>query len=286
MSRRTAKPKLTPLWMPYLRDKLADWLDEHHNYVYGRISSDFEDALHAAWSRGDSLRTSSMWYVSRDMTALAMHTALHESPPEVDAPSASGFIIFDGGLNLTGIDDAPLAHVVALRWIVRYGTAPTQRVGISLFCDDDEIRESLHCNLPLVPLPRTSMQEEARDLHDFFGRLLLAVWALSAEPTVCTVTSPQHTSALEPLPPKIVDYAIKKVRMIVLRENLHSPRKDDTETQRRAPLSHRFIVRGFWRNQAYGKNHELRRKQWIPPFVKGPADAPLIAKETVRIWRR
>lgn len=54
----------------------------------------------------------------------------------------------------------------------------------------------------------------------------------------------------------------------------------------RREYSHRFIVRGFWRDQVYGPNHSLRRRQWIPPFVKGPSDKPLICKETVRIWKR
>ena len=35
-----------------------------------------------------------------------------------------------------------------------------------------------------------------------------------------------------------------------------------------------------------GPDHSLRRRQWIPPFVKGPADKPLVCKETVRIWKR
>lgn len=36
-----------------------------------------------------------------------------------------------------------------------------------------------------------------------------------------------------------------------------------------------------------GSSHtaRLRRRQWIPPFVKGPADKPLVCKDTVRIWR-
>lgn len=83
------------------------------------------------------------------------------------------------------------------------------------------------------------------------------------------------------------DPEIRKVKMLVLRENLHRPggSADDDERVRRE-YSHRFIVRGFWRDQAYGPNHSLRRRQWIPPFVKGPADKPLICKDTVRIWKR
>ena len=95
---------------------------------------------------------------------------------------------------------------------------------------------------------------------------------MSAEPTVCTVDRPDRPDGLDPLPPRMVDNAVRDVRMVILRENIHSPRNGKTDREARREYSHRFIVRGFWRNQAYGKNHELRRRQWIPPFVKGPAD--------------
>lgn len=34
----------------------------------------------------------------------------------------------------------------------------------------------------------------------------------------------------------------------------------------------RYVVRGHWRNQAYGPKHSLRRDQFIEPHWKGPAD--------------
>jgi hypothetical protein len=37
-------------------------------------------------------------------------------------------------------------------------------------------------------------------------------------------------------------------------------------------LDSRFVVRGHWRNQAYGPEHSLRRKQWIEPYWKGTDD--------------
>ncbi len=37
-------------------------------------------------------------------------------------------------------------------------------------------------------------------------------------------------------------------------------------------LAVRYIVRGHWRNQAHGPGRALRRRQWIQPFFKGPAD--------------
>lgn len=273
--------------MPYLRDKLADWLDDRHDVEYGRPSSAYSDMLQAAWSQGDSLRHSPMWWVSRDMTTLAVHTALHEDPPEVNPPSATGFILFDGGLDLTGAPDAPLAHIVGLRWAVETSTDGADHVGMEMFSDDPGVCELMRCPLPLVPMPRSVAVDAsfAREAN-VFERVLRAVWALSAEPTVCAVDRPDRPDGLEPLPSRMVDNAVRDVRMVILRENVHSPSGEGTGGGSRREYSHRFIVRGFWRNQAYGKNHELRRRQWIPPFVKGPADKPLIAKDTVRIWRR
>ena len=271
--------------MPYLRDKLADHLD-HPPLPFHHVT-DYQRELAGAWSNGDGLRHSPMWWVSRDMTTLAVHTALHEDPPEVDPPSATGFILFDGGLDLTGAPDAPLAHIVGLRWAVETSTDGADHVGMEMFSDDPGVCELMRCPLPLVPMPRSVAVDAsfAREAN-VFERVLRAVWALSAEPTVCTVDRPDRPDGLDPLPPRMVDNAVRDVRMVILRENIHSPRNGKTDREARREYSHRFIVRGFWRNQAYGKNHELRRRQWIPPFVKGPADKPLIAKDTVRIWRR
>lgn len=39
-----------------------------------------------------------------------------------------------------------------------------------------------------------------------------------------------------------------------------------------------WLVRGHWRQQAYGKEHKLRRNQWIEPFWKGGDDKPLAVR--------
>lgn len=41
------------------------------------------------------------------------------------------------------------------------------------------------------------------------------------------------------------------------------------------------IVRGHWRNQAYGPRHSLRRPQWIQPFWRGAEDAPVMLRPHV-----
>lgn len=162
-----------------------------------------------------------------------------------------------------------------------------ESVKISVFTDNPVGIREMHADLfglPVVSLAPSVVRENDGSFRWLCG-LLRAVWALSAEPHICEA-KPAKPDMAHPLPQRF-DPEIRKVKMLVLRENLHRPggSADDDERVRRE-YSHRFIVRGFWRDQAYGPNHSLRRRQWIPPFVKGPADKPLICKETVRIWKR
>lgn len=46
-----------------------------------------------------------------------------------------------------------------------------------------------------------------------------------------------------------------------------------------------FVVRGHWRNVAYGKGLSKRRLRWIMPFLKGPEGTPVIRRPLVRVWR-
>jgi len=61
----------------------------------------------------------------------------------------------------------------------------------------------------------------------------------------------------------------------------------DKPTRAEEPTSvnwtHRWLVRGHWRQQPHGFNRKLRRLKWIDPYVKGPEDKPLDIRPTV--WR-
>ena len=49
---------------------------------------------------------------------------------------------------------------------------------------------------------------------------------------------------------------------------------------------HRWVVRGHWRQQAFGPDRSQRKPLFIAPYIKGPAGAPLLATEHVHVWRR
>lgn len=70
--------------------------------------------------------------------------------------------------------------------------------------------------------------------------------------------------------------AVEEITVIQLRRT----REDDASEHHDANYSHRFIVRGHWRNQWYASLDE-HRQIWIAPFVKGPDDKPLVTKKRV-----
>lgn len=44
-------------------------------------------------------------------------------------------------------------------------------------------------------------------------------------------------------------------------------------------IDKRFLVRGHWTRQAYGKGHMLRKNLWILPYWKGPELAEIVSKK-------
>nr|DAL86977.1 MAG TPA: hypothetical protein [Caudoviricetes sp.] len=282
--------RLIPSHLPLIRDKLAE---------YERVAlkeemaahSQYERSMEAAWNFADNLAVAQLWWISRDMTALAEDTVRAGDFPKLDAPAQSGLIFFDGDVQTVTFpvtDDATGrkvgdAHVSALFWQCD-GNGDIELMGFTDHPCALKECDAKSFSLPVIRFANGIFNEHVGGFR-WFGDLLYAVWALSAEPHICEA-KPAKPDMAHPLSPRF-DPEIRKVKMLVLRENLHRPggSADDDERVRRE-YSHRFIVRGFWRDQAYGPNHSLRRRQWIPPFVKGPADKPLICKETVRIWKR
>ena len=276
--------RLIPSHLPLIRDKLADFAQ----YRLGELGSQtqYEAMMANAWSMTDQIRTAQLWWVSRDMTRLAEDTVQAGDFPEPDPPAQCGMIFFEGDVQHISFrfdnDGFGETRVAAILW----QDVGRESVKISVFTDNPVGIREMHADL--FGLPIVSLAPSVRENDGSFRwlcGLLRAVWALSAEPHICEA-KPAKPDMAHPLPQRF-DPEIRKVKMLVLRENLHRPggSADDDERVRRE-YSHRFIVRGFWRDQAYGPNHSLRRRQWIPPFVKGPADKPLVCKETVRIWRR
>jgi hypothetical protein len=73
------------------------------------------------------------------------------------------------------------------------------------------------------------------------------------------------------------------VRVVQLR---HGPPATTGGEQSTRTYRHRWAVTGHWRNQAVGKDYAEHRPVYINPYLKGPADAPLLDTPKVKAWTR
>lgn len=79
--------------------------------------------------------------------------------------------------------------------------------------------------------------------------------------------------------PNFGDIIVAHVRRRVPR-NPGEPVGGDERDSSGIEYSHRWIVRGFWRNQWY-PSEQRHKPLWIAPYPKGPADKPLIIKDRI-----
>lgn len=77
-----------------------------------------------------------------------------------------------------------------------------------------------------------------------------------------------------------------EVTVVDLRRQYTPADQEENEGMPGRHYRHRWVVSGHWRNQAYGPDRSLRRKTWVPSYVKGPDGAPLLSTERVNVWRR
>jgi hypothetical protein len=75
-----------------------------------------------------------------------------------------------------------------------------------------------------------------------------------------------------------------KVRLV----DIHKPKHPTTPGgTREVEWTKRWLVRGHWRQQAFGPGRKQRRPVYIQPHIKGPEDKPLeVSPEVVKVWRR
>lgn len=286
MSRHT-KLKLIPSHLPAIRDRLAKMRQDELARAMTQLQADrlgvevrqYDNIIKSYWDEVKEFQLAPLWWVSHDMFLIALDAAeSHTEPRDQQAPTPSGFIYFDGDFPTAPIGGNVFPNVCALEWL----EDSPGRIALKYY--------SRHVNDGSLPLtlvaPEHQYEQSAEFLRmsQFIVRALKATWALSSIPTISSVKLEQGINNKTKAGVQQHNH-INQVKIITLREQKQSQENlIDKRTNR--PYSHRFIVRGFYRNQPYGEKHQLRRKQWIPPFVKGPSDKPLIVKETVRVWKR
>lgn len=237
-----------------------------------------------------------MFWVSPDMTGLALDAAgdVPGFTPSTDLPAASGFMVLgralppmDTWVLTPAMTEVPAALPVdALSWTTLEGMVYIEGYCRGASVDVERENDSFFEPVRYFRGDASRFFDcEAQDVDEPSHRLmqfLAAASHLMANPAVSdrTRVAPKTPGARK---------AAKKgrttdVTIVDLRAPRHIETGEASETGR--VYTHRWIVRGHWRNQAHGKNHAQRRITWVPSYTKGPAGMPLKETERVWAWRR
>lgn len=267
------------------------------------LSRDEEAGLARLWF-AEHLRSAALYWVSAEMTDLIAATA--GTLPDVHAsqPCANGLVIFAKPLQGIDAQDGETIHTAGYLWApVRVG--PHVCIEIESFgwrdrmepdgaspAEVGEFRRAMPVRLvatggsewprqstveefalgPFSPTQLASIMEDRRYIGTF--------WALTEQKL--TDKGEEHGDRAVRRRAQRAGLPLDPVRVVTLRQTT----REHQPTGRHVDWSHRWIVDGFWRQQPYGPGRQLRRAVYIAPFVKGPADKPLVIRETVRALKR
>lgn len=256
------------------------------------------------------MRASDLYWVSRDMSRVALDASSDIPPiaPAAAIPAPYGLLLWDGGmptLRLTTIRPEhlprsplgspvhPQVPVVGVLW-AHYGG----QIYLTALCRTEDAVEALPPGVspdvggsPLMPQTGIDPIASDREINtstiggEGAGLIAatLATWVLMQQPTVASARDLDVKVSAKDRAPRTTP--LQPVRIIDLRTmDHHHEDREPGESGRE--YTHRWIVRGHWRNQSHGPRHTLRRIVWVPSYVKGPADAPLLTTEHVHVWRR
>lgn len=246
------------------------------------------------------LSRSALWFVEPNMCELLRHawptvpaTTLDETLP----PAQAGVVFF--ATPMVGLDaDNPGASVIfhAMSWgwvaLEQLGNrealgivpwqcwgpswAPMGRTDWPLGSDTDTTETVLDDDDDAARIRLASQSEDRR--------ILAALWLLAAQERVAetervTITNKGARRRYE----REYNTRPPMVNVIDVRRPLGEA--GGPAGPRLVEWTRRWMVEGHWRQQAYGTGRTLRRPTYIAPFVKGPADKPLVLTEKVRTVR-
>ena len=242
-----------------------------------------------------NLAAGELFWVSADMTTLALDAA-HDVPgftPLTDLPALHGVMVLEKALPALKtwifVRDHR-RHEIALSVDVLSWTVLEGMVYIESFARGGGIPDRLQENAfePVHYFRGRADKFFAADSptvdtdSNLLMQFLAAAAHLMANPAVA------ERSKITPKTPAARKAAKKghpsTVTVVDLRAPKHVETGEKSETGR--TYTHRWIVRGHWRNQPHGKDRAQRRITWVPSYTKGPAGAPLKETERVWVWRR
>lgn len=227
----------------------------------------------------DIIPISTLYYTSEDMITLVEH-ACSSMPRQVllrtDLPSSDGFMIF--GKNIIPGEFVNSAVRTAIHWTSTF--APHQSISkndafifITLFsCVNGSWQISGGMSWELGKSPNN-------DNYRVIASLILTTWTLMQQKLAAhEIVYPSRPECRRW---ERMNRPVPQVRVTHLRrtEQIHG----HEEEFKKIDWQHRWLVGGHWRNQ-WLPSLQAHRQQWIAPYVKGPADKPLVIHEKVRAF--
>lgn len=288
---------LRPSQLPRVRRQTLRFLNDRQSALRSGTSPGLQPGLDALAS---ALQVGELFWVQQDMAALAMHAGEQlaaASWATADRPSACGLLYWEGGI---GHMDSPPVQIPVeacvwspyedglMLWLLMSRdrlVAETENAAFTLIAEEIP---------PLVPIYGSVLPigEEPASLADLDSELpqlvvaaLASAWLLMQQPTLVDRTTERADK------PTARAYAreglrVPEVTIVDLRRQYTAQDQEQGGETSGRHYKHRWVVSGHWRNQAWGPDRSLRRKTWVPSYVKGPDGAPLLSTEKVNVWRR
>lgn len=294
-----------------VEEAVARWdTEQHQGYLAGIVQSLIKTEspmigdLVTLNSVGLYMRSAALYAVMEEPLALIRHAAatmaLQAVVPE-DLPAPSGLALFQQPL-YTLDAHGDVVKLIAVQWmpghIVRgdeaksrpYGFVPPEDangLAVAWYSDLADLpadRRWLKDVLPglsllhFTAIPYGESPDQSQGNAWDIWRIFQAFMAFVKQEVVVAQPQAQPREirrraqrAGKPEPPPLHLVRLRRVAQ-------HAVEKSDRPGQ--VEWHHRWVVRGHWRLQPYPKYGE-HRQIWIYPFMKGPADKPILERRTV-----
>jgi hypothetical protein len=277
----------TPSRVPKIRDRLLRELVDPESLTFAQMLEDDTESLIRILDAAD------LYWVTPEMARVArssMRTLPGVRFIEEDRPSKSGLVIYGNGLGKFVDDES--GHSIPFDAIV-WGPHP-DGIYLCLFGRKDRSEFAQCDGPPLLPICSTTypvrnklgtLSSEGFLGISIAGTILYATWLLMQQPKLVETTPAEVERKIRRGYAR-VGRAQPKVTLVTLRREYRQQPASDADSKSGRHYSHRWIVRGHWRQQPYGPGREQHRPTWIPAHVKGPEGADLLTTAKVNVWRR
>ena len=250
---------------------------------------------------GNHVENGKLFWVDSEFSALAAHAArdlpdIRVLPTEL--PATDGLLIWQDPIAWIKSSETGIALPVTAAswgpipggvWTLFYTPAETVLIEAGRIRITEQqlqqLRERIGWFAPLHTGTGLAYDQSHETESDDIRKLLAAIiatWILTTQPDAeITDTQPDKATRKAYQRAKRPAPVVKLVRL---------RRKQQTRTETTAgktrTYTRRWWVAGFFRDQAYGPGRALRRRTYVRPHIKGPADAPLILTNKVNILGR